>query len=244
MNYLMKEIKNRGNFTVLSAIILTIVTFNYKEIALYLIIKPCLASLKYNHMYFIYTNLTEILSNYVTISIVICLVNFCILITYNFIEFIIPGLYKKEIFILKKIFSYSFRFLKLSVYIFYTYTIPITWDFFLNFQKPTLGFKFYLETRLSDYLNFFFDILSLTVVVGQLCLFLFLLLDSKINNKNRFKVLRKKNYMALLLFSTLITPPDLFSQIFVYILNIILYECVIYFILIKRKGLWKPIKAH
>ena len=107
MNYLMKEIKNRGNFTVLSAIILTIVTFNYKEIALYLIIKPCLASLKYNHMYFIYTNLTEILSNYVTISIVICLVNFCILITYNFIEFIIPGLYKKEIFILKKVLNFK-----------------------------------------------------------------------------------------------------------------------------------------
>jgi len=244
MSYLIKEIKIRINFTIISTVIVAIVTFSYKEIILYLLIKPCLFSLEYNHMYFIYTNLTEILSNYVTISIAISSINFCIILLYNIITFIKPGLYRKEIFVLEKFFSYSIRFLKLSIYMLYTYTIPVTWDFFLRFQKPTLGFNFYLETRLSDYLNFFLNVLNITIVISQLCLFLFILLDSKSKNKNRFKYLRKRNYIALLIFSTIMTPPDLFSQLLLYTLNVIIYECVIYFIVIKRKGLWKPIKTY
>lgn len=232
MGYYIKEIKCRFFFICLPWLIIAIISLIYKEILLYLIVKPCLTSLNKNYMYFVYTNLTEIISNYITISIYISTLSTFLLLIYHSFDFIKPGLYKKEIFLAKNYFIYSSFMFIISTALLYMYTIPLSWNFFLTFQNPILGFNFFFEAKLNDYLEFFMNTLVINLLLSQIFIFLVLWLNIQKRCVVNFKYHRKSIYVLLLLISTLITPPDIFSQLFVYTINLVIYECVVYYLIV------------
>ena len=91
----------------------------------------------------------------------------------------------------------------------------------------------HLETRISDYLNFFFEIfVSLNIALHLLLAFLIFLqkftLDTIISH-------RKLIYLLLFVFATLITPPDIFSQILVGVFFLLAFELFLFSIFLSKE---------
>ena len=117
----------------------------------------------------------------------------------------------------------------------YTLLIPYCWKFFcgfeLNYEKSGVGIQ--LETRLYEYLNFFTEIFFSLNIVLNLCLFLsFFLLKFPIRILIK---IRKIIYFFSFILATILTPPDIISQILVGICIIATYEFFLFSIFLTNE---------
>ena len=155
LNYFF-ELRNRLIYSFLTIIILSVLSFNYREALLFFLVKPSLFVFETNQPYFIYTNLTEIFISYLKLAVIISLYLYIPFIIRHFWEFLNPGLYRIE-----------YHYLKCSMYGFYIVWIistlavhylllPHLWEFFsgfdINIFQGPLGMHF--EAKLNEYLTF------------------------------------------------------------------------------------------
>jgi sec-independent protein translocase protein TatC len=147
----------------------------------------------------------------------------------------LPALYNKESKILL-IFTCSLLFIYTTTnLIAYKILLPYCWDFFsgfeLNYEKD--GINLQLEARLSDYINFITQIIFILNMCLNSCLLLgFFLLKISIHMTTK---LRKIVYFSSFGISTLITPPDIVSQILVGIFFIFLYETCLLLLFLRKE---------
>ena len=219
------EAKNRLVLILFSFILCFITSYCYKETLLFLTIKNLKIS-KEDSFYFISTNLTEIITSYIKLSYINSASLILILITYHILTFFGPALTAKEYNTIKQYSIKNFYFFIFLLLIFNIYLLPLFWKFFLDFQNLH-SFKkvnIYFEGRIEEYINFYSKLCFLLFVSTQFCVSLFLILN-KIKNKITFiKKSRKIIYLVLLLISTTITPPDVFSQLIIFFLFLIIFE--------------------
>ena len=137
LNYIL-EIKNRIILLLFTWSTVFLICYRYKEIMLYIIIKPSFSNnilSNVNNIYFITTNITEIFNTYINIANIfsnkICLLFFLM----HFIIFIKKGLYQNEINIIKKIFITYTILSFFSIILLYHVIVPLSWNFFLIFKK-------------------------------------------------------------------------------------------------------------
>jgi|694.fasta_scaffold01740_20 sec-independent protein translocase protein TatC len=235
LNYIL-EIKNRILLLLFTWCTVFIMCYNYKEIMLYIIIKPSFNNnllCNFSKVYFITTNVTEIFTTYINIANIfsnkICLLFFLI----HCIIFIKKGLYQNEINIIKKICIIYTVLSFFSIMLLYYIIIPFSWNFFFNFQEIifTNQLNVYFESKLSEYLTFYRNLQEISNLLCQIftCIFIY------INNiKNYLKIIKKYKkftYFFLFLITTLVTPPDVFSQIILGSILITSYEIFIIIIL-------------
>lgn len=230
------EIKNRFFLITFVWSTIILVCYIFKEIVLYVLIKQGMVSMK-EPFYFIFTDVAEIFYVYITliffISNQILFLYFC----YNFLIFLSSGLFYSEYRILvfvSKISCFCFCF---SVIMYHNFFFPFCWDFFLSFQyleviKLT---PLYFESKISEYIHFYTSCYYICAFYFQILVALFLVFDfskAKIELVQKF---RKFFYYFFILFSTLITPPDIFSQLLISLCLIFSYEILVfYFIFIKK----------
>jgi sec-independent protein translocase protein TatC len=228
LNYIL-EIKNRIILLLFTWSTVFLICYRYKEIMLYIIIKPSFSNnilSNVNNIYFITTNITEIFNTYINIANIfsnkICLLFFLM----HFIIFIKKGLYQNEINIIKKIFITYTILSFFSIILLYHVIVPLSWNFFFNFQEIVFNdqLNVYFESKLSEYLTFYKNLLKISNLLCQIftCIFIFI---SHI--KNYLKIVKKyKKFLFFFLFliATLITPPDMFSQILLGGILLIIYE--------------------
>lgn len=252
--YYLKEIKNRFYIILFSYIFILTITFIYKEIILYLIIKPCIYSNKNEQFYFICTNITEIFYTYLLISLVFGNIFLLFYSIYQIFKFIEKGLFKKEKFIIKKyiktsLFSFLFLFL-----IAYKILIPFYFNFFFklsNFSKDLLSFNFFFELKFNEFVYFFINTAVYWSIFSCQMLTFFLLwlyfflenLDSILQNKKIYF------YFLIIFVSTIISPPEISNQIIISLINLIFFEIIIFlnillFEIKNKKKLRKPIKTY
>ena len=226
-----KEIQYRLFFTCSSFFFNLCVLYYYKEQIIFLLGQHQTS----NFPHFIATNLPEVFFCLIKFSVYLAIYfTFPIILTQSWF-FIIPALYKYEYKIIK-----NFIIISLIVYIIgnfsiYTILIPYCWKFFsgfeLNYEKIGVGIQ--LETRLYEYLNFFTEIFFSLNIILNLCLFLcFFLL--KFPTRILTKI-RKIIYFFSFILATILTPPDILSQIFVGIVLIATYEFFLFSIFLTNE---------
>jgi Sec-independent protein secretion pathway component TatC len=192
LNYIL-EIKNRIILLLFTWSTVFLICYRYKEIMLYIIIKPSFSNnilSNVNNIYFITTNITEIFNTYINIANIfsnkICLLFFLM----HFIIFIKKGLYQNEINIIKKIFITYTILSFFSIIVLYLVIVPLSWNFFFNFQEIVFNnqLNVYFESKLSEYLTFYKNLLKISNLLCQIftCIFIFI---SHI--KNYLKIVKK-----------------------------------------------------
>jgi sec-independent protein translocase protein TatC len=234
------EIKNRLILLSITWFSTVSVCYLYKETLLFLIAQPyTFTDLKEptNPSYFIFTDVTEILSVYLKLIIFLSFQICCIYITYHFFLFVNPAFFYTE-YLLCELGMKTMAIIWLISATFSTYyLIPLTWHFFLSFQELILthSFSLYFETKLKEYLYFYISSYFLYLFYFQFLTLILLFLNYKKLTIKKIKKFRKLNYYCFIILSTIISPPEVISQLYIGSTIIFLYEFSLFlFLFISR----------
>lgn len=188
-----------------------------------------------NFPHFIATNLPEIFLCLIKFSIYLALYCTFPLIVAQFWLFLIPALYKYEYKALKYFLTLSVLLYFISNFLLCTKLLPYCWKFFSAFQLnyEHTGISLQLEARLHEYISFFTNTLFSINLTLNCCLVLsFFLL--KFPTHILIK-LRKIIYFSGFVTATIITPPDILSQIITGTSLILLYEVFIFSLFLTKQ---------
>jgi sec-independent protein translocase protein TatC len=146
-------------------------------------------------------------------------------------------MFKIEFYYLKTFLKFSILVWSCSIILTNSILVPMTWKFFLSFQD-VISYKFvklHFEAKLNEYLTFYILIYHLCIFYCQIFTILFFFFNYVDNKIKAIKKFRKLFYYFFIIFSTLISPPDIFSQIFISGLVILIYELLVFTFLFKIK---------
>ena len=227
------EIKNRLILLFSSWILTSIVCYIYKNSLLFLLIKSNFKLYNMKLFYFITTNLIDVFSVCLQLVSFVSFQFLIILFFYHVISFLTPGLFKFEYNILKFVVKMCWGFFLMSLILMHMYVLPFLWTFFLKLQY-NCGLIIFFESKLIEYFYFYKEVYLLLVSIGQIfsgILLNLVLTKKKINFMCKY---RKLIYFSFILVSTLITPPDVVSQIFVSMCFVMFYEAVVILVFLNK----------
>nr|BBC77721.1 Sec-independent protein translocase component TatC [Nitzschia sp. NIES-3576] len=229
------EIKNRALLIIITWSFSLATAYTYKEAILFMLIDLNNSFVTINTKpYFIFTNVTEIFSVYIELSIFLANQLTIIIFVYQILMFFSLGLYRKEFKRLKftiQLFIISWLISSITLH---QILIPLSWKFFLSFQNSlniNQPIAFFFEAKLIEYFNFFISLYYICLINCQAITILIVILTSL--DKKLKKMFRKLFYLMFVVFSTIITPPDVLSQIFISGILIVIYELSIFIEQIK-----------
>ena len=228
--YFLKHLKELQLHLILYILLITflfIISYIYSDQWIYILIKPLISLKKSN--YLIFTDIVEMFMVKILLSIVIALSISLICSLFQIWFFLAPGLYKMENIILLKILIFFLVILIISNYLIFTYLIPNIWQFFLNFEKTPHSFLYniHLEPQLYKYMFFIMKLLILISLMFQYPFLIFILLFFKKELINSITKFRKIYYIVTLIIASLIAPPDILNQIFIFLLLLFLNELLL-----------------
>nr|QUS63807.1 SecY-independant transporter protein [Haslea silbo] len=224
------ELKNRLLLLLTAWISTVLVSYIYKEALLFLIIEPSLNYSNQNIVYFIFTNVTEIFSVYFEIIIFLGNHTLIVFTLYHIVLFSSLGLYKFELENITFLIQTSLLVFFISLVFFNKILLPLSWNFFLSYQSFSFlkSIDFYFESKLNEYITFYMTSYYLCITYCQIFVLLISFCKYIKNNLTQIKQYRKIIYFSFLLISTLLTPPDIISQIILSFSLILIYELLIY----------------
>lgn len=219
------ELALRNFFLFLSFSLTSFICYTYRKDLFFILLLP---SFQTNHpiTHLIFTNPVEVFKISIFIVLLFTFVFWLPYLLWNCLDFLRPALYTNEVKKFQKylfIGFFLFLFGNLSTYYF---CLPTLWDFFSSFEERTQLIDIVLELKAESYFDFIFDTLLLSNFLLFSNIFFFLLL-LKISNLPLIQAIisfKKFVYVCFLLIGTLLTPPDIFSQILVFSILIVLYE--------------------
>jgi len=230
------EIRNRFLLIGYGWIFTAFISYYYKETLLFLLIKPNFCLINPIPIYFIFTSITEIFSTYLKLiyflSNQICLICFL----YHVFLFLSPGLYYSEYKLLKKVFFISLLFFFISIFILNTTILPACWNFFLSFQNTIVNnsVNLYFEAKINEYLKFYINLYFMCNLSCQMFMTIILFLIYIKSDLKLIKKCRKIFYLSFVIFATIITPPDVTTQLILSNTMICIYEVLIFSVLFKN----------
>ncbi len=155
-----------------------------------------------------------------------------LLVTFPFILlqtylFLAPGLYKNE----KKV---LLPFLIMAPVLFvagaglaYFYVFPAAWQFFVGFEQETvqgLGLPVMLEARVGEYLSLVLQLIFAFGLAFQLPVLLMFLTRFGIVSVETLRKGRRYAAVIMVTLAAILTPPDIISQIGLFLALYLLYE--------------------
>ena len=230
----LKELYLRFYFLIFSFFTVLVVFWIYKKNLLTLLTFSLLNNLvadggKNVFEHLIYTNPAEIFSIYLSLVLYFSLLltfPYCI---WHFLDFLRSSFYNGEYFNIKSIVIKIFLFLFLANLLGVLICFPYIWSFFNAFNHQNelnCLLSFSLELRVQEYFNFFFTFLYLInlasfVVLAFLLILSFLDLQQKLYWKKLFTFFN-------VVFATLLSPPDVFSQLIFLCILSVLFEFILF----------------
>jgi sec-independent protein translocase protein TatC len=185
--------------------------------------------------YFILTSITELFNVFFDISFFIIKYILYYFVYYHIVSFLALGLYEKEYKSLKKIFMMSLFLWALSTSMFLSIFLPLTFDFFFDFQKKsTETLNLFFEPKIEEYFSLILSIYSQSYIGFQLLLVFAIFFEYAKTNLNLIKNLKKFIYIFILLVATIITPPDMLNQILFFIFFVVSLEIHIFCKILKE----------
>jgi len=233
------EIRNRLALLILTWVFSLIVGYTYKETLLFVLIDSngYVRNFSNSEAYFIFTNITEVFQVYVELIVFLSNQITLNLVGYHLIMFISSGLYSFEFVRLRfsyKIFLISWVF---SIVLLCHFVIPFSWDFFLSFQKNSNDIQptsFFFEAKIGDYFNYFSSLYYICYFNCQFLAILTYFLIHMSEKLDKTREFRKLFYLVFVLFSTIMTPPDVISQILMSLFLIASYELIVFIRCLKK----------
>lgn len=230
-----KEIKSRIFLSLTTWVSCCVISLSYKDNLTYLITKPYV-NLQQENFYFIFTEISEpFYTNIYFVTFISNQIVYIVLI-YNMIMFVKPGLYLKEYSSVKIISIYYIFFNILFIKIFYNLITPYSFSFFYFFQKDQ-KVNFFFEAKINECVEIILSYYSLSTIITLTITILFFI--KKLYNKN-FKyfllVYRKYIMVSVIYITILLTPPDIVNQFILIYITIILIEIYNYFIIFYEKS--------
>jgi sec-independent protein translocase protein TatC len=230
------EIRNRLLLVIYGWIFTVFVSYYNKEILLFLLMKPNFFFKNHIPIYFIFTSITEIFSTY--LKLIYFLTNQISLICflYHVFLFLSPGLHYYEYKLLKRIFFICLLLFFFSIVILKKAVLPACWNFFLSYQN-TIGnnsVNFYFEAKINEYLKFYINLYfmcSLCCQMFMIIIFIYLYIKSDLKLIKKF---RKILYLLFIIFATIITPPDVITQLILGSSLIFIFEVLVFNVLFKN----------
>ncbi len=174
----------------------------------------------------IYTGLTEAFITYVRLAFLSALFLSTPFLLSQIYLFISPGLYKKERkLMLFLLISIPLLFL-LGAILLYYFILPIAFKFFISFELSgnLNSIPIELEARISEYLSLIVKLIFGFGFAFQIPVFLLILVKTELITIESLKSKRKYWILLIFILAAILTPPDIFSQIFLAIPMILLYE--------------------
>lgn len=225
------EGKNRFLLLFLGWLSLLFICYFYKEVLLFIFVS--VSSYKgyvSSGFYFIFTDVTELFNVYFKLIFFISNQFLVILVFYHLLMFFVLGLYEKEYKQLYFVFKVILLYWITAIIVAYKIIIPLSWFFFLSFQQKTslTTVSFFFEARILEYINFFINLYFLCLIIFQFLVFTTIFLNSIYLTITQIKFVRKYFYFSFIAFSTVVTPPDIFSQIIVSSFLFFFFELVIF----------------
>ena len=139
---------------------------------------------------------------------------------YEMCMFISPGLYMKEkAFIAPLMLSTIFLFLS-GVAFAYFIVCPIIFKFFIGVAPESIS----VMTDINQYMNFVIKLIFAFGIAFEIPVATFLLIKSEIVKKETLVKARPYLVIVFFVFGMLLTPPDIFSQLFLAIPMWVLFE--------------------
>ena len=139
---------------------------------------------------------------------------------YEMWMFMSPGLYKKEkTFIAPLMLSTIFLFLS-GVAFAYFIVCPIIFKFFIGVAPESIS----VMTDINQYMNFVIKLIFAFGIAFEIPVATFLLIKSEIVKKETLVKARPYLIIVFFIFGMLLTPPDIFSQLFLAIPMWVLFE--------------------
>nr|AEP41266.1 SecY [Phytophthora nemorosa] len=213
---------------------LFIISYYFSDQLIYLLVNNLLN--KNMLKYFIFTNITEILITNIYISIYISIfitLQLSLLLIWNFLS---KGLYKFENLFLLKFYILFIIFNLFIINLIFTNIIPYIWSFLLNLNFSNIHLlTIYFEPKINNYFNFIFSSFSYIFIIF---IYFFLLIFLIFTNIFQIKMIinfRKFFYLKIILLSVLITPPDIFNFLLIYIFFLLIFEIFIYILIYLNK---------
>jgi sec-independent protein translocase protein TatC len=150
--------------------------------------------------------------------------------------FLLPALYlqEKKIAVLLLLISPLLFFLG-AIFSYY-FAIPLALKFFTSYetnffstQSSGAEINLILEAKISNYLDFIIDILIGFGLAFLTPVMLLLLIKTKIIDISSIKNKRRYVIVAIFIIAAILTPPDIFSQLILAIIMILLFEISLLF---------------
>ena len=211
------------------------VGYFYKEVLLFLLVKPNLCLFQQNSQYFIFTNLTDIFSTYLKLISFVGSQFFFVFLVYHLFVFLVPGLFFSEFKKYAIFFRTSLALWFFSIFILNNYLLPLSWKFFLSFQTSSnySVLTFHLEAKIIEYLDLYINLYYVCCLNFQLFVVLIVFVNYIKESLDLVKALRKFFYFGFFLIATFLTPPDVFSQLVVGMSTIMVFEVTIIIVILK-----------
>ncbi len=180
----------------------------------------------------IFTSLPEAFVTYIKLAMISGVFFAFPIIVWQLYRFIAPALYARE----KRA---TIPFLVAAPLLFYAgaalayfYIFPAAWKFFVSFEmlaNPVQGgLAVELEAKLSEYLSLISGIIIAFGISFQLPLVLLLMIKAGVLDVASLKKARRYAIIGLLIIAAILTPPDIFSQIGLFVPLYGLYEIAIF----------------
>lgn len=223
------ELKLRLGYVVVTFLVTFVTSYLYSDILMYIYVYPFI--LRFDEKKFIFTNLGEAFSSCLSISLNISLMVTFVFFVYSVMSFFKPGLYKKELHLLRIYSKLLIVSLFFSVCFVYFILLPGVINFFGHFESSRL-FELTLEAKISDYLDLVLQCLFWVSLVFQTPVAILLFIYLNIINANSLVRKRKEFIVVCFIAGALLSPPDIFTQLLIalplwILLEITIFICIV-----------------
>lgn len=235
LHYHLLEIKLRCFYLILSWICTFVISYNCQIEIIYLIGKPFIEL----QQTFIFLDLTEAFYTLLRISTILTCGVILPFFVYEIWSFFVPSLYEIE---RKKMNSFFLLFVSLlvcEILFAYFFLLPKICHFLLSFEMtsgidnsdlhrfaPLISVEF--TARIESYVKLIVKLMGLILLLFQIPLGVLVLYSNKILHVSSFYFNRKLLSFLSLLFSALLVPPDVVSQVIVAIFFYLVFEFLIW----------------